>query len=495
MSLTVSSHPYNIDNSASFTIDTDLVEDSTHVNLRIRAEIYQAGEIRAVLEKPKGLTNFDFADILKSLNIGLKFARDSGDLVKTGSVSANLLTNLYSNYSTSTFGVPSNIVIELGEASLPNRNAMSNAIPVVKGQMYVFYVQNYVNHFAGNPPVVKFYDDSLATCELFAQSRFAALVSNKSYLFMCTQSGTLYINLENATPGNSFGGDFYFKNITTNPLTEGSNLVSYFPMFTEVWEDSTGVTSFGTTSQDLFIDEGLFRFVPAKGDSLAFNASHVLKTSVSKFANQTFKNSAVKFFTYLPNEYWINFFTDNISIELFYSKDGAAYTSAIYYCYEGWGAVILNIGELMSGVTTSLRFYFKDIAATTISEVFTVYPNTEQIDERSVLEYDGILGGKEYLAFEGKKDLQYPTIRKYYTGSKKGRKALELTGLHRQYLETRFKDILNTVYLKHLMISEVVKRLELSYAAPTEVTIVSDSVKVLNSELFVNSLEIEYEDD
>src|SRR5437763_958180 len=133
MSLTVSSHPYNIDNSAAFTVDTDLIEDSTHVNLRIRAEIYQAGEIRAVLDKPKGLTNFDFADILKSLNLGLKFPRDSGELVKAGSVSENLLADLYSDYSVSDLGVASDIVNELGAATLTVSSGMSDAIPVVKG--------------------------------------------------------------------------------------------------------------------------------------------------------------------------------------------------------------------------------------------------------------------------------------------------------------------------------------------------------------------------
>lgn len=81
MALTIVSYPNNIDNSGVFNVTTDLVEDATHVNLRVRAEIYHEGIVKAVVEKPKGLADFDFSDILKSLVPGLKFARDSGDIV------------------------------------------------------------------------------------------------------------------------------------------------------------------------------------------------------------------------------------------------------------------------------------------------------------------------------------------------------------------------------------------------------------------------------
>jgi len=51
----------------------------------------------------------------------------------------------------------------------------------------------------------------------------------------------------------------------------------------------------------------------------------------------------------------------------------------------------------------------------------------------------------------------------------------------------------NSEYLKSLMISEDVKKLEASYAAPTAVTIVSENVKTASSEMFTNEIDIEYE--
>ena len=82
MSLTVNSYPANISNSGSFNVTTDLVEDSTHVNLRIRADITVSAVIIATVEKPKGLPDFDFGDILKAQVTGISFNRDSGDVYK-----------------------------------------------------------------------------------------------------------------------------------------------------------------------------------------------------------------------------------------------------------------------------------------------------------------------------------------------------------------------------------------------------------------------------
>jgi len=53
MSLNVISQPAAIDNSAQFEIDTTLVEDTSHVNLRLRAEIYHEGIIKQLSRNQK----------------------------------------------------------------------------------------------------------------------------------------------------------------------------------------------------------------------------------------------------------------------------------------------------------------------------------------------------------------------------------------------------------------------------------------------------------
>jgi hypothetical protein len=109
------------------------------------------------------------------------------------------------------------------------------------------------------------------------------------------------------------------------------------------------------------------------------------------------------------------------------------------------------------------------------------------------LEFDGLVGGKEYLAFEGIKNISFNTIRNYYQGSKKNKKLLSAFGKNRQKIETRFKDMANAEYLKSLLISEDVKKLEASYATPTAVTILTEDVKISDSDMFTNQLDIEYE--
>jgi hypothetical protein len=353
MALTLNSSPAAISNSGAYNVTTSLTEDATHVNLRVRADITVDAVVVATVEKPKGLADFNFFNILKSLVPGISFARDSGDLYK---------------------------------------------------------------------------------------------------------------------------------------VSGGSPLVAYSVLFTEVWEDAAGATQTGDTDGPTSR-----KFVPAKGDGIAFT-EYVMHDANCLFACKTLKNNVAKFYTAIPYEYWLVFFTEVAHVELFYSKNGGAYDHATHFDpVNGWGAIIINSGELMSGVTSDLKIQLGEVGGAKISEVITINVDSSAIDERTVLEYDGLIGGKEYLAFEGIKNVEFTTIRNYYTGSGKNRKPLAFIGINRQKLETRFKDINNAEYLKSLLISESVKKLEPSYATPTDVTIVTDSVKIANNELFTNQIDIEYE--
>jgi hypothetical protein len=54
-------------------------------------------------------------------------------------------------------------------------------------------------------------------------------------------------------------------------------------------------------------------------------------------------------------------------------------------------------------------------------------------------------------------------------------------------------DMVNTDYLKTLLVSDNVKKLETDYS-DTDVTIVSDTVKIGSSDMFTNQIDIEWED-
>jgi hypothetical protein len=473
MSLTLNSAPNRIDKATLFSVVTSLVEDSTHVNLRVRADIYHEGIIKATVEKPKGIDSFDFSDILKSLVPGMLFARDSGDIVKTGSIGSQLITSwasrsgTWTTLTTSVNAISSAICTVLSELE-------SNAIAMAPGELYLFYCPDLAA--SGTSPQVKLEAGG---------AKMEVVAGNVGVLLMPTTTANLKVILGGTTSEN-FAGTFNLYKITTNRTTIGSPLAPYFVNFTEVYEDAAGVTTTGATSASC-----LYRYVPA----LESIASYLLTNDASLFASKTLRNNICKFFTPVPNEYWLLFFSELVDMELFYSKDGAGYAHTTHpVCYEGWGVIIINVGELMSTVTTSLRIQMKDISGNEISEVLTIYPDASQIDERVVLEYNGLVGGKEYLAFEGIKDIEFATVRDYFTTAKKMRKPISLTGTNRQRIETRFKDIANAEYLKSLMISDDVKKLEASYAAPTPVTIVTDSVIIdKGREFFTNRLEIEYE--
>jgi hypothetical protein len=498
MSLTLISSPANIDNSASYEIDTDLVEDSSHVNLRIRAEIYNEGIIQAVIEKPKGLTVFDFGDILKSLTPGLKFARNptgiySNIFTNMGSVGANLITSMAGTYSTFT-STGSEVTHAIGTS--PAFCNTNNTINLILGHIYEFHLANFVDNLGGHSPQIQFGDSVLAPlCPELIQAPIATIESNKTILLMCIRSGSFTIKISNSS-SSDWSGALYLHEIKTDKNEVGSPLCPYYPMFTEIWETALGVTTLGYTSVNSGII-GLKRFVPAKIDALFSN--YVLSIGTSQFANQTIRNTITKYFTYYPSEFWIVFFTESLAIDIYYSVDGAGYANILMHCYEGWGVILLNTNGFMSGVTTSLRFYIKDhVTGVTISEVFTVYVDSSQIDSRVVLEYDGLLGGKEYLAFAGKKQIKRHSIRTYRTGSKKGRKPLAYFGVYNQSLETRFgpgvNDMANASYLVPLLDSEVVKKMNPGYAEPTDVTIVTDDVITESSDMFTNPIDIEYED-
>ena len=354
MSLTVNSNPANIDNASAFNVTTDLIEDTTHVNMRIRADITVDSVIVASVEKPVALPDFEFSEILTALVPGISFSRNAGPVYNT---------------------------------------------------------------------------------------------------------------------------------------TGGSPLAAYTILFTEVWEDA-GVITTGDTDN---ASGTTYKFVPGGGDELAFT-TYVLTDSSSRFANKTLRNNVCKWYSYNPMEYWIVFFTEFTALSVKWNKDGSSNGFVDLTASDGWGVIVINAGGLMSGVTSYLEISIYDSGhSTQYSEALRIYKDTSQIDERYILEFDGPVGGKEYLSFAGIKKLEFTTQRNYFTGRNKNRKPLSFFGINRQTLETRFPDMPNADYLKSLLISSGVKKLEPSYATPNDVTVTTETINVGTTDLFTNQIEIEYE--
>lgn len=482
MALTRNTGPNLIDKSAAFNVTTSLIEDGSHVNLRIRADLYHEGIIKAVVEKPKGLADFDFGDILKSLTPGLLFPRNSGKIYESGTIGSNLLTDFTHDAGWDTFTHTGNSITSAIEASTDAMYAQSNNILMVVGGLYLLYSPDFIVGGTNYPYV--WYNTAVVS-----QQNIEYLYKNKGLLIMPTTDGNFYIKLGHPSGEMNFSGTFLLHKITTNRTTIGSPLAPYFIIFSEVHENALGVTIIGTTLATI-----VYRYVPAIGDGTAFT-EYVLHDNTCLFANKTLRNNITKWFLSNLFEYWVSLFTEYVECNYDYDKDGSGWVENTLWIYEGWGVFILNVGELFNGVTNYLKLRVHDAYTpfTVYSETITIYRDTSQIDERVILEFDGLVGGKEYLAFEGLKDIGFNTIRNYYLGSKKNKKPLSFTGINRQKIETRFKDMANADYLKSLLISEDVKKLEASYAAPTPVTILTENVKISSSEMFTNQIDIEYE--
>jgi hypothetical protein len=348
MAVSVNTTPNNIDSSGKYNVTTSLVEDGTHVNLRIRADIIVAAVIVGTVEKPKGLPDFDLFNILK--------------------------------------------------AEVPGISAYRNT------------------------------------------------------------------------------GSHYFA-------SGGSPLIDYTVTFTEVWEDgTTGITTEGDTDTSSSV-----KFVPARGDGLPF-INYVLATGSCRFANKTLRNGVTKFNLVNPVEMWLCFFTEQTTPDLKYNKDGGGWTTESMSTPDGWGVIVLNASNLMNGVTDNLQIYVDGL-----SEVITIYVESTDIKERVTLEYDGLVGGKEYLTFEGLNIEEFVTARSYYDGVNRNRKGLKFTGVNRQTIESRYQDINNSSYLKSLLISEGVWKLYGQYE-PIEATVITESIKYNDTPLYTNRLDIEMAD-
>lgn len=452
MALTLVSYPANISNSGAFNITTSLAEDATHVNLRVRGDITVSAVVVASVEKPKGLADFDFADILKSNVSGISFARDSGVLYKiSGGSPLVAYTVLFTEVWETAAGVTTT-----GDTD-PALSTIYKYVPA-KGDGTAF--TNYVLTGTGSKfanltlrnNITKFY--TAVPCELWLV--FFTEVANLELFY--SKDGGAYDHATHFSPTSGWG--VIIVNIGELMASVISNLriyISVAPPVNAAFTQGAGTLAAGTYYYRVTALVAGGETTPSAETSLEI--------------------------------------TINQGVNVNWGAITGATGYKIYGRSTGAELLIATVGE----VTT----YLDDGSITPsgampttgapISEVLTIYIDTLAIDARVVLEYEGLVGGKEYLAFEGLKSQEFTTVREYYTAANKNRKGISFIGINRQNLETRFNDINNASYLKSLLISDTVKKLEASYATATDVTIVSDSVRIASSGMFTNQIDIEYE--
>jgi hypothetical protein len=477
MAITISSNPGNIDGHGRFTVATDKTVSSSYNNLRIRAEVYHEGVVKAVIEKPKGLSDFDFSDILRSLNYGLKLPRNTGGFMQCGSCGSNLITGWSAGTGTFTTLTTSGNSITSAISTVAAA-AQSNTVAMAPGELYLAYSTGFTTT-GTNAPQFK-----LDT----GGANWATIANNKGVIIMPTTTGSLRLYVGGQASQN-FTGDFFLVKITTDRTNIGGMLVPYFVVFTEVYEDSSGVTQTSATATTQ-----AYRYVPSSRFINTAFSSYVLSSTGSYFANMTLRDGACMFFTSSPSEYFVTFFTEYVHLELFTSGDGAAFASyGTSDCVEGWGVIILSTSRLMSGITNSLRLYVNDWLISTISSVLTVSVDSRCNTYRAILEFIGLTGGTEYLAYNGGAVQGLKSDRNYYTDQYGIRKLISQRMAGNYTLETSFADMYFTDYFAMIFAATDVKLLMGETTEPVDVTVVSEGGKSTSEELFTNEVEIEFD--
>ncbi len=477
MALTITSTPQPIDSNAVISVETSLTESSSYNNLRIRAELYHDGEIVAVSEKPKGLSDFDFSDILKTLMLGVKKTRGSVQSHETGSVGSQLIASwgLFDGYfdTLSTSGNVINSAISTGTGTL-----VSNSIAMQRGELYVLVVPDLVSSGVNRPQI---------RLSQTGGPDYTDFYPKKSYILMPIEDNTYMTLLVGFNNYQNFSGTFNLYKITTDKEAVGSALVPYFVNFTEVYEDSSGVTQTYYTKATI-----VFRYARASSQIASF-ADYVLSGSGSKFANLNYRAGASKYYSSDNVEQWLMFFTDLVDLDLYQAKNGGSMSLVTQMmCYEGWGIIILD-STSMASVTSQSSFRIDDgIAASAVSETLTVLNDTKCSATRVILEYTGFLGGVESMCFEGDNVASFKVSRDFYRNVRGVRKPIRQKGVGAYRLQTKLQDMYTADYLPALLLADDVKML-IALAQPVDVTVITDNGTVNSSEIFNNEIEIEYD--
>ena len=477
--ITISSAPARkIDKEALFTVTTSLVEGSSYNNVRIRAEVYFEGEAKAIIEKPKGLSVFDFSEILKTMLVGFKKPRYALQDYETGSVSAQLITALSVFNGTwdtlSTTGNVVNSAICTADCSI-----VTNSVSMLKGELYMLVIPNMVN--TGTRPQVRLTADTGVL-----RAYYSDIYGNKVILLMPMEDSTSGRVVIGNMPTQNWSGTVELRRIQTDRATVGQMLVPYFVNFTEVYEDSAGVTQEGGEQPT-----EIYRYVPmSQGITIT---DYLLSGTTSRFANLSYRAGASKYVTLNPVEQRLVYFTEYYSLQLYRAINGGALTAvSVMYAYEGWGVIFLDPNTL-SGITSQAQVRVNDgVTSAQISEVLTIVADGKCSATRVVLECTGLAGGSEVFVFEGEKSSEYAVTRSFWTDYRGVRHPVRNLGVGRYKIGTKFQDMYTAEYLIALMVATDAKML-LPDAEPIPVTVIADTGKLETQSLYTNEFEIEYD--
>jgi hypothetical protein len=192
MSITLVTYPSEYDNRASWTVTTNLNEDSSHVNLRVEAHLYKSGTLIAKKVMPKGYTSFDFKNILRDQ---IKFQnplisdQEGQGIIQPLSAGGNLITG-WTNSAIDPFDTFASSGPQITSAITSNHSiAYTNQFSMIKGKLYAFIWEGVVNSMTDADTLTL--EANYANGHASNMIRFSTFPTGKRYfLLMCNNTGT-----------------------------------------------------------------------------------------------------------------------------------------------------------------------------------------------------------------------------------------------------------------------------------------------------------------
>lgn len=347
MALTINTHPLEVvTNAPEFNVTTSLTEGASFQNLRIRATIYQGGRSTplAPLEQPKGLDDWNFFDVLKSLTGKADVPMGAASRFNKATLSSELLTGWtedlgdFTTFTTSARQITSAITT----APDPDHAKSNDLGSVVAGDVIMAAPDTTYNDSGTNPVQIAYGDASGASSIINDRNRYVGLTSGKCvqrhfYLFLIREDeANPHIYLGNQTaPTNVSSNDFTIRKITDFKNNPGI----YFKIkFEEVYEDISDVTTIGDIE---WFDTVLFiPTIVRPGESFDDYIIDEAMTSQTRFIATRNINKDVKYPFGAGLELRFFFVTTCPFIRIKITTD-AGDTYVTGYC-PGWGIIVLS---------------------------------------------------------------------------------------------------------------------------------------------------------
>ena len=431
MALTLNTIPGQIITATpNYNVTTSLIEGASYNNVRIRANVYIDGVIKAVLEQPKGLADFAFFNILKAFCGRLNQAPHTVNPLTAPVLSSELLTAWtnhgagFSTFTTSGRQISEAISAGAAVARSNDLGALAAGDIIIVGTEY-----DYTVNTGSQNPYMRLSDGS-DVMETYTYSTAYGVVVNKIRMFMVTAAmATSYIEIGHASGSLSFDGTWTVKKIPAGDVYQLGKQCSYFKIgFQEFYEDANGATVDGTETKT-----NTLLFVPA-----TFATGSLVNYIMYSGSSGKFLHDSIRYSTYfklsIGMDIRILFVSDETYIALFGDVGTGDFTLSTDFNNCGYGFACITDTE-MATVVTYLDLKMKALrnaSYSAMSETIRLNILTKCHYDIKTVEFVGDLG-LEVLMFKGQKTVFGVTEKEFYKNTSR---------VSLPYMSTKKKEII-----------------------------------------------------